>query len=128
MVHAVERTSKAVEMAFGMKKCATASMLGGKVIGGRPLPLNGTEMMGALGAEDSYRYLGLEQLFDPNVKIVKDAVKEVVKARTRKVVNSKLSGGNKPFATNSWVLSVIRYYMTPMTWSWSPWTVESAVS
>ena len=48
-----ERASKAVGMAFGMKKCATASMLGGKVIGGRPLPLNEIKMIEALVTEDS---------------------------------------------------------------------------
>ncbi len=118
MVKAVEGVSKAVGMAFGLNKCATASMIGGKVNKrAKPVALEGAQMVKALGVENEYRYLGIRQIFDPKLEAVKGAVKSVVKARAKRVIRSELSGRNKSLATNSWVLAVIRYYLTPVRWS-----------
>ena len=117
MVGAVERASRAVGMAFGMKKCAVASMRGGKPVGGKPLRLDETQVMEALSTSDSYRYLGLEQLFDPKMLVVRRAVAGAVGARVRTVVASKLGGRNKTLATNAWALSMLRYYLPVIKWS-----------
>ena len=118
MVKAVEGVSKAVGMAFGLNKCATASMFGGKVKKrATPVTLDGAETVKALGIEHEYRYLGIRQIFDPKLEAVKGAVKKVVNARAKRVIRSELSGRNKSLATNAWVLAVIRYYLTPVRWS-----------
>ena len=75
------------------------------------------EVVSNLGSEDNYRYLGLEQLFDPNLKIVRNTLAKIVTNRAGKVAQSLLSGKNKSALTNSWIVAKLCYYLAAVRWS-----------
>ena len=62
-------------------------------------------------------YLGLEQLFDPNLKIVRNTLAKIATNRVGKVAQSLLSGKNKSALTNSWIMAKLRYYLAAVRWS-----------
>ena len=43
-------------------------------MGCRPVEISEAQVIDALGTGDSYRYLGVEQLFDPKIMVVRRAV------------------------------------------------------
>ena len=73
-VAATESLSRALGMAFGVQKCGVAHMVAGRVRerGGVEL-VNGAEVKEMM-RDESYRYLGLEQLFGARDKQVREKV------------------------------------------------------
>ena len=70
-----------------------------------------------LNLEESYKYLGILQADDiKHVQVKKKATTEYTK-RVRKVLKSKLNGGNCIRAINSWAVPVIRYTAGVVDWT-----------
>ena len=67
----VDRTSKEMGMTIGLRKCAVAHMRNGKSQSGLDLMFPGDRVVASLDSEESHRYLGVMQLFDPKLRIVK---------------------------------------------------------
>lgn len=108
MVQEVERANNAIGMAFWLHKCAVASMVGRKPAAIWSIKSRAIE---ALGISNQYRYLGVEQqLFDTKLGTVNCLWMRVISC-------AQLSGRNTIVSTNSWVLSVTRYYMVSVKWS-----------
>ena len=67
--------------------------------------------------EESFKYLGILQADDiKHVQVKKKAASEYIK-RVRKVLKSKLNGGNSIRAVNSWAVPVIRYSAGIVDWT-----------
>ena len=60
----VEKTSNAIGMRFGVRKCGTAHMQKGKVLAGPDNPERSEESIRSLEKGTTYKYPGLEQLFE----------------------------------------------------------------
>ena len=75
------------------------------------------EVVSNLGIVDNYWYLGLEQLFDTNLKIIRSTLAKVVTNRSGRVAKLLMSGKNKSLITNSWIMAKLRYYLATVRWS-----------
>ena len=70
-----------------------------------------------LNLEESYKYLGILHADDiKHVQVKKKAASEYTK-RARKVLKSKLNGGNSIRAINNWAVPVIRYTAGIVDWN-----------
>ena len=100
--------SNDISMEFGLDKCATLTIQRGSMVQTEGINLPNNNIRG-LNLEESYKYLGILQADDiKHVQVKKKAASEYTK-RVRKVLKSKLNGGNSIRAINSWAVPVIRY-------------------
>ena len=103
-------------MEFGLDKCATLTIKRGSVIQPEGINLPNNNIRG-LNLEESYKYLEILQADDiKHVQVKKKAASEYTK-RVRKVLKSKLNGGNTIRAINSWAVPVIRYTAGIVDWT-----------
>ena len=112
----VQRGSKAVGMALGLNKCGVAHMTVGRVCQAGESELKGTGAIGEITYSTLYKYLGVEQVFQPNHKTVRNRLKVKFLKRLRTIWSSSLSAKNKVMAMNTWAIAVFRYYMTVIWW------------
>lgn len=92
-VEVAERTAEAVGMTFGIAKCSVAHMRRGRVVrqGGMRLQSGGTMKE----VNEAYKYLGVSQLFGPNLKETKSRIKKEFIARLRRSWEAKTNTKNK---------------------------------
>ena len=70
MLHVIDQASEAVGMALGLRKCAAVLVSQGKVKESENFAIPNDREIRALGAEESYRYLGINQsLKDHDIKV-----------------------------------------------------------
>ena len=84
----VDRVSKAVRMELGLRKCAVANIIRGKLQEGGVLALSDDRTVPAASKDDPYRYLGVEQVIEPDFKTVKKKLVEKYMSRSSDL-NSK---------------------------------------
>ena len=116
LMNTVRIFSNDIAMEFGLDKCATLTIQRGSVVQteGINLPNNN---IGGLNLEESYKYLGILQADDiKHVQVKKKAASEYNK-QVRKVLKSKLNGGNSIRAINSWAVPVIKYTAGIVDWT-----------
>ncbi len=92
-------------------------MCKGRPVADKAIRLAENKVVSNLGSEENYRYLGLEQLLDPHLRIIRSTLAKVVTNRAGKVSNLMVSGNNKSLITNSWILAKLRYYLAAVRWS-----------
>ena len=114
----VKRVSGAVGMKMGLRKCAVAEFHGSKTISaeGFEVPSAGGVIQ-ALKEDQLYKYLGIRQRLRPDPTPIKDCLKRTFVARLRKIWKSSLSAKNKAHCTNSWAVSIFRYFFSVLPWS-----------
>ena len=103
LVQTVRAFSEDIEMEFGIEKCAMLVMEKGKIVKSVGIELPNGKVIKSLQEGESCKYLGiLEEKMKLNVS------KEYIR-RLRKVLKSKLNGGNLVCGVNTWAVSLIRY-------------------
>ena len=117
MLGVVDETSRAVGMALGLRKCAAVLVTQGKVSECENFAIPNEREIGALGAEESYRYLGINQSLRNHDIRVKRKLTEKYLARLKAIWTTRLSGKTKTKLTNSWAISVFRYYFSCLKWT-----------
>ena len=113
----VDRVSKAVGMELGLQKCAVANILKGKLQEGGALALSEDRTVRATSKGDPYRYLGMEQVIELDLKAVKKKLTERYMKRLRMIWSSDLDSKYKAQATNVWEVSNFRYYFGTLKWT-----------
>ena len=113
----VDRVSKAVGMELGLRKCAVANILRGKLQEGGALALSDDRTVPAASKDDSYSYLGIEQVIEPDLKTVKKKLVEKYVSRLRRIWSADLNSKYKAQATNIWALSIFRYFFGILKWT-----------
>ena len=113
----VDRVSKAVGMELGLRKCAVANILKGKLQEGGVLALSEDRTVPAASKGDPYRYLGKKQVIQPDLKDVKKKITERYVRRLRKIWFSDLNSKYKVQATNVWAVFIFRYYFGVLKWT-----------
>ena len=97
----VDETSRAMGMALGLRKCAAVLVSQGKVRECENFAIPNERKIGALGAEESYRHIGINKsLKDHDIK-VKRKLTEKYLARLKAIWTTSLSGKTKVKLTNS---------------------------
>ena len=116
LVQTVRAFSKDIGMEFVIEKCAMLVTEKGKIVKSVGIELPDVKVITSLQEGESYKYLGileedkfLEEMMKFNVS------KEYIR-RLRKVLKSKLNGGNSVRGVNTWTVSQLRYLAAFVSW------------
>ena len=103
-------------MEFGIEKCAVLLTEKGKIVKSVGIELPNGKFIKSLQEGESYKYLGIleaDRFLEEKMKL--NVLKEFI-TRLRKVLKSKLSGGNLVRGVNAWVVSLLRYSTAFVNW------------
>ena len=108
MVQTVHVFSEDIGMEFGIKKCATLVIEKGRIVKSVGIELPDGKVIKSLQEGESYKCLGIleaDKFLEEKMKL--NVLKEYI--RLRKVLKSKLKGGNLVCGVNAWAVSLLRY-------------------
>ena len=103
-------------MKLGLNKCATLAITKGKVTETEGMNLHYNNIIG-LNLDETYKYLGILQTDEFKHTQVKKKTLSKYNKRVRKILKSKLNGGNIIKAFNSWAVPVVRYTAGIIDWT-----------
>ena len=109
LVQTVRVVSEDIGMKFGIEKCAMLVMKRGNIIKSDGIVLPDDTVIKAMNEGDSYKYLGIVEADQILRKEMKENVKKEYFSRTKKVLKSKLNGGNSITAINTRAVPLLRY-------------------
>ena len=116
LVQTVRVFNEDIGMEFGMEKCAMLVMEKGKIVKSVGIELPGGKLVKSLQEGESYKYLGIleaDKFLEDKMKFI--VSKEYIR-RLRKVLKSKLNGGNLVRGVNTWAVSLLRYLAAFVSW------------
>ena len=113
----VDRVSEAVGMQLGLQKCAVAHISKGRTIEGGDLSLSNDRVLRAAGRGNPYAYLGIKQVFEPDLAAIKKGLMDMYVLRLRRIWSSELNGRNKVQASNVWAVALFRYFFACLKWT-----------
>ena len=108
--------SEDIGMVFGIEKCAALVMEKGKIGKSVGIELPDDKVIKSLQEGESYKYLGIleaDKFLEERMKL--NVSKEYIR-RLRKVLKSKLNGGNLVCGVNTLAVSLIRYSAAFLSW------------
>ena len=88
----------------------------GKIVKSIGIELANGKVIKSLQEDESYKYLGIletDKFFEEKMKL--NVSKEYIR-RLRKVLKSKLNGGNLVRRVNTWAVSLLRYSAAFVSW------------
>ena len=109
LVLTVRAFSEDIGMEFGIEKGAMLVMEKGKIVKPVGIELPDGKVIKSLQEGESYKYLGIleaDKFLEEKMKL--NVAREYIR-RLRKVLKSKLNGGNLVRGVNTWTVSLIRY-------------------
>ena len=109
LIQAVWILSDDIGMEFGIDKCATLVLKRRKNTKFDGISLPDGRWMKGLIEEASYKYLGILQADQIRSTEMKKMVKGEYRRRVRKVLETKLNGGNIIKGINTWAVTFPRY-------------------
>ena len=116
LVQTVRVFSEDIGMEFGMEKCAMSVMEKGKIVKSVGIEVPDGKVIKSLQEGESYKYLGIleaDKFLEERMKL--NVSKEYIR-RLRKVLKSKLNGGNLVHGVNAWAVSLLRYSAAFVSW------------
>ena len=116
LVQTVRVFSEDIEMEFGTEKCAMLVIEKGKIVKSVGIELPDGKVIKSLQEGESYKYLGIleaDKFLEEKMKL--NVSKEYIR-RLRKVLKSKLNGGNLVHGVNTWAVFLIRYSAAFVSW------------
>ena len=105
-----------IRMEFGIEKCAILVMEKGKTVKSVGIELPDGKIIKSLQEGESYKYFGIleaDKFLEDKMKL--NVSKEYIR-RLRKVLKSKLNGGNLVCGVNTWAVSLLRYSAAFVSW------------
>ena len=102
---------------FGIENCAMLVIEKGKIVKSVGIELPDSKVIKLLQEGESYKYLGIleaDKFLEEKIKL--NVSKEYIR-RLRKVLKSKLNGGNLVHGVNTWAVSLLRYSAAFISWS-----------
>ena len=116
LIQTVRVVSTDIGMKFGLEKCAVLVMKRGKVTKSDGIRLPDDRVIKSIHEENGYRYLGILESDQVLCNEMKEKVRAEYKRRVKKVLKSKLNGGNMISAINTWAVPLIRYSAPFLEW------------
>ena len=116
LVQTVRVFSEDIGMGFGIETCAMLVMEKGKIVKSVGTELPGGKVTKSLQEGESYKYLGIleaDKFLEEKIKLI--VSKEYIR-RLRKVLKSRLNGGNLFRGVNTWAVSLFRYSAAFVSW------------
>ena len=117
MTAEAEEVSQALGMRFGVAKCAAAHVKRGRLVGGSSMELQTGTTIPEMQYGDTYKYLGVAQLFGTNLAATKTKIRKEYIARMRKVWGGATNSLTKARNHNSWCVALFRYFFGVVRWS-----------
>ena len=108
--------SEDVGIDFGGEKFAMLVMMKGKIVNSVVLEFPGGKVIKSLQEGESYKYLRIleaDKFLEEKMKL--NVSKKYIR-RLRKVLKSKLNGGNLVRGVNTWTVSLLRYSAAFVSW------------
>ena len=105
--------STVLGMQFGLSKCAVAQAKAGEVGGGQSLRLQSGNTLPSVQYGDTYKYLGIAQLFGVDLHQTKEKIRKEYLGRIRRVWQHQQPNRNH----NSWCVGLFRYFFGPVRWT-----------
>ena len=116
LIQTVRVVSTDIGMKFGLEKCAVLVTKRGKVTKSDGIRLPDDRVIKSIHEENGYRYLGILESDQVLCNEMKEKVRAEYKRRVKKVLKSKLNGGNMISAINTWAVPLIRYSAPFLEW------------
>ena len=116
LVQTVRIFSSDIGMEFGIEKCASLFIKRGKMVEKKGIELPDGKVLEALKEGDGYKYLGILEAEQVLHGKMKENVQSEYFRRVRKILESKLNGGNLVKGINTWAVSLIRYSASFLDW------------
>jgi hypothetical protein len=116
LVNTVRIFTNDIQMKFGLQKCATLVMKRGKKIEDEGIRMPDGQLIKDLG-EEPYKYLAILEADKMKMEDMKQKVRKEYYRRIRKVLESKLNGGNVVKAMNTWAVAAVRYTAGILDWT-----------
>ena len=116
LIHAVRIYSQNIGMEFGIEKCAFLVIKSGKRHRTDGMELSNQDKIRTLAENETYEYLGI--LESDTIKQVqrKDKIQKEYLRRTRKLLETKLSGRNLIKGINTCAVPLVRYFRPFLKW------------
>ena len=111
------QTVRILSQEFGISKCALLLMKRRKFCQRDGIGLPNAQEIRALEEGETYKYLGVLEADEMKREAIKGNIHTEYFTRVRSILKSKLSGGNVMRATNSRVVSIIRYGVGIINWT-----------
>ena len=108
--------SKDVGMEFGIEKSAMLVIEKGKIVKSVGIELPDGKVIKSIQEDESYKYLGIlkaDRFLGEEMKL---KVSKEYFRRLKKVLKSKLNGGNLVQGVNTWAVSLLRYSAAFISW------------
>ena len=112
----MDRVSHVVGMELGLRKCAVPHVRHGKVVDGENYLLPGEWTIECVVQGGTYRYLGIEQVFQSDHTTVRERLIQAYSKRLNWIWSSSLSSKHKAHPTNTWAVAVFRYFFAQVKW------------
>ena len=112
----VKNFSSDKQMTFGLDKCATVNIRNGKVIQSNGVDIDRDTHIRNIDAEETYRYLGMEEFGVIRQQLMKERIKKEYYHRIKRILKTQLNAKNKILAINSLALPVISYSYGMIEW------------
>ena len=116
LVQTIRVCSEDIGIEFGIEKCAMLVMEKGKIVKSVGIELPDGKVIKSLQEGASYKYLGILEVDNFLEEKMKLNVSEEYIRRLRKVLKSKLNGGNLVCGVNTWLVSLLRYSAAFVSW------------
>ena len=116
LVQSVRVISNDIGMEFGVEKCAMLVIKRGKVVESNGIDLPNNETIKSIHEENGNKYLGVMEANQVLSGQMKERLRKEYKRRVKKILKSKLNGGNTITAINTWAVSMMRYAAPFVDW------------
>lgn len=116
LINTVRIFSSDIGMEFGIDKCAVLVMKRGKLVLCDGIDMPDGNIIREV-EETGYKYLGVLEADDLKHAAMKEVMSKEYFRRIRKILKSKLNGGNVVNAINSRAVSIIRYSAGIVKWT-----------
>ena len=115
-MQSVRVVSNDIGMEIGVEKCAMLVIKRGKVVESNGIDLPNNETIKSTHEENGYKYLGIMEANQVLSGQMKERLRKEYKRRVKKILKSKLNGGNTITAINTWAVSMMRYTAPFVDW------------
>ena len=109
LIHAVRIYRQDIGIEFGREKCSMLVMKSGKRHMSDGMELPNHDKIRTLGENKTYKYLGILQADNIKQVQMKDNIRKEYLRRTRKLLETKLSGRNLIKEINTWAVPLVTY-------------------
>ena len=103
-------------MEFGIEKCTMLVMDKEKIVNSAGIELPDGKVIKLLHEGESFKYLGILEADKYSEEKMKLNISKEYIRRIRKVLKSKLNGGNLVHGVNTWAVSLLRYSVAFVRW------------